>query len=153
MKIIELLDPERIVCHGQASSKKRALERLSQLLATGAAELTPEAIFDSLVGRERLGSTGLGKGIAIPHGRVSGLDNAIGAFLHLEQGIDFDAIDGQPVDMMFAMLVPEHYTDEHLAILAALAALFEQDEFCAALRNSSQPQQVIELFRQRDEAA
>ena len=55
--------------------------------------------------------------------------------------------------MMFAMLVPEHYTDEHLAILAALAALFEQDEFCAALRNSSQPQQVIELFRQRDEAA
>ena len=150
MKIIDLLDSSRIVCHGQASSKKRALEELGQLLSAGQAGLTQESVFESLVGRERLGSTGLGKGIAIPHGRISGQEKAIGAFLKLDEGVDFDAIDGKPVDLMFALLVPEHFTDEHLAILAALAALFEQDSFCEALRYSDQAAQIIDLFSQQN---
>jgi PTS system nitrogen regulatory IIA component len=150
MKIIDLLDSKRIVCRGQASSKKRALEELGRLLTAGQPGLSQDSVFESLVGRERLGSTGLGKGIAIPHGRISGQEKAIGAFLQLEQGVDFDAIDGKPVDLMFALLVPEHFTDEHLAILAALAAMFEQDSFCEALRKSDQATQIIDLFGQQN---
>ena len=153
MKIIDLLDSSRIVCHGQASSKKRALEELGRLLTAEQPGLSQDEVFDSLVTRERLGSTGLGKGIAIPHGRISGQEKAIGAFLQLEEGVDFDAIDGNPVDLLFALLVPEHFTDEHLAILAALASLFEQDAFCDALRKSEQPEQILRLFSQQNGAS
>lgn len=146
MKIIELLDPERIACDLKANSKKRVLEHLSLLLAESAPELTEEEVFETLIGRERLGSTGLGHGVAIPHGRLKGRDRAIAAFVKLDQGVDFDALDNQPVDLLFALLVPDHFTSEHLEILAQLAQMFDSEELCRELRQSSDCRQVLDLL-------
>ncbi|TCK17555.1 phosphotransferase IIA-like nitrogen-regulatory protein PtsN [Thiogranum longum] len=146
MHIAKLLDPERIACQQEGSSKKRALETLSKLLASGLPDFTDGEIFDSLIGRERLGSTGLGKGVALPHGRMSGLDTPIAALLTLEKGIDYDAIDNQPVDLLFALLVPEESTDEHLKILALLAEMFSNADFCSQLRKSSNAKDCLDLI-------
>ena len=139
MQLAELLTVERIAQADEAGSKKRVLETLSKLIASGQQNLTPEEIFESLISRERLGSTGLGHGVAIPHGRVKSSDETIGAFLQLQEGIDFDAIDNEPVDLMFALLVPEHSTEEHLQLLAKLAGMFSNPELRDRLRaaNSS----------------
>jgi PTS system nitrogen regulatory IIA component len=107
MIITDLITPERIVCDCEVTSKKRVIEVLSERLATGQADLTARPIFDSLINRERLGSTGLGHGVALPHGRFSQSQQAIGAFIKLRKGVDFDAIDRQPVDLVFGLLVPE----------------------------------------------
>ena len=93
MEITDLISGERVVCDREVASKKRAIEVLSELLATGQAGLTARPIFDSLIGRERLGSTGLGHGVALPHGRFQQSERAIGAFVKLKKGVDFDAID------------------------------------------------------------
>ncbi len=150
MQITELLDPARIACRQSCGSKKRSLEYLGRLLADAALSLTEGEIFDSLIGRERLGSTGLGKGVALPHGRIRGLSRPLGALLVLDKGIDFDAVDGQPVDILFALLVPEESTDEHLQILARLAELFSDPEFCRQLRACPDADAGYRLFSQRE---
>ncbi|EDN67877.1 PTS IIA-like nitrogen-regulatory protein PtsN [Beggiatoa sp. PS] len=137
MQISDILTPERMLCHVEASSKKRILEYFSKLLATETGELTSHAIFDSLLVRERLGSTALGKGVAIPHARVEQCNVTLAAFLQLEKGIDFDSIDKQPVDLLFALMVPEQSTQEHLEILAQLAEMFSDDNFREKLRCTS----------------
>jgi nitrogen PTS system EIIA component len=134
MKISDLLTADRVVCIDEVSSKKRTLEMLSELLASSDAELTAGDIFDSLLSRERLGSTGLGHGVAIPHGRVAGIDSAVAAMLKLGYGVDYDAPDREPVDVLFALLVPKASTDEHLQILAALARMFADPPTLARLR-------------------
>ncbi len=134
MRISELITPARVACGGEAGSKKRVLERLGELAVADVPDLTAAEVFDSLIERERLGGTGLGHGVALPHGRLKGARRAIGALMTLEEGIDFDAPDRQPVDLLFALLVPEHYTDEHLEILAQLAKLFSDAQLCATLR-------------------
>lgn len=146
MSTTELLNPERIACQQDSSSKKRSLEVLSDLLAGAVPDYTQAEIFDSLVARERLGSTGLGNGVALPHGRLRSLKQPIAALLTLKQGIDFDAIDRQPVDLLYALLVPESSDEEHLKILAQLAALFSNPEFCSRLRNCSSSEQCLELI-------
>jgi len=135
MQISDIITPERILCHVQATSKKRSLEYFSKLLATEST-LTSHEIFDSLLARERLGSTGLGKGVAIPHARVALNHVTLAAFLQLEKGIDFDAIDKQPVDLLFALMVPENSTQEHLKILAQLASMFSDAEFRRKIRET-----------------
>lgn len=147
MNITELLDLDRIACDFQATSKKRVLEELSTLIADSTADLTQAEIFDSLIGREKLGSTGLGHGVAIPHGRMKGRDRAIAAFIKLDQGVDFDASDNRPVDLLFALLVPEHFTNEHLDLLAQLAEMFDNEEFCNKLRSSHDTGQIMEVMR------
>lgn len=146
MQIAKLLTPERITCQQESSSKKRALETLSKLLASDLPGFTDGEIFDSLIGRERLGSTGLGKGVALPHGRMKGLDEPIAALLTLDQGVDYDAIDSRPVDLMFALLVPEESTDEHLKILARLAEMFSNADFCTQLRESTDSKTCHDLI-------
>ena len=147
MDITDLITRERIVCNSEVTSKKRLIETLSELLATGQADLTARPIFDSLIGRERLGSTGLGHGVALPHGRFSQSQQALGAFVKLRQGVDFDAIDRQPVDLVFGLLVPDHYTDEHLKILAYLAEMFSDRAFCQQLRETDSDQALFERLR------
>ena len=147
MDIIDLITPGRIVCNCPVASKKRVIEVLSELLATGQADLNARPIFDSLIGRERLGSTGLGHGVALPHGRFSQTQIAIGAFIKLEKGVDFDAIDRQPVDLVFGLLVPDHYTDEHLKILARLAEMFSDPAFCRQLRDADSDPTLFERLR------
>lgn len=146
MHMAELLTAERIACGDASASKKRALEQLAALIATGQPGLAPDAIFDSLIARERLGSTGLGHGVAIPHGRVKNSASAIGALITLHQPIDFDAIDGEPVDLLFGLLVPEHSTSEHLQLLAQLAEMFSDTAFVARLRSADSENVLLSLI-------
>lgn len=144
MNLTQLIAPDRVICLPEISSKKRLLEKLSQLLAQGALGLNHGDIFNRLIERERLGSTGLGHGVALPHGRIAHLEQTVGAFIKLEKSIDFDSTDGQPTDLLFALLVPELHTEEHLQILAALAGMFSNIEFCNQIRHCNNDE---ELFR------
>jgi len=150
MQIAQLLNPDRVAIDVQVGSKKRALEALSTLLAHDQEGITATEIFDSLISRERLGSTGLGHGVALPHGRVSGTDQTLGAFIRLEEGIDFDAIDDQPVDLLFGLLVPEEATDEHLRLLATLAENFSDPQLRRALREAESGDRLIALLTRRE---
>ena len=131
MHIAEFISPERVVVQQQVASKKRALEVVSGLIAAAEPSLLETEIFDCLVARERLGSTGIGYGIAIPHGRLKAINHPIGAFAVLGKGVDFDALDGKPVDLVCALVVPAESTEEHLQILASLAALFSDEQLRA----------------------
>lgn len=150
IKIADLITPERVVCDADVSSKKRGLELLSELVAGRDPELQSSAIFNKLIGRERLGSTGLGHGVAIPHARIEGMPSACAAFIKLPEGIDFDAFDQQPVDMLFSLVVPEHFTDEHLQILARLAEMFSDGTFCRQLRDCTDDSALHDLLVQWD---
>lgn len=134
MHIESLLSLERTRCQVAGSSKKRALEQLAELIAQGSEAIDAEKLFTQLINRERLGSTGIGGGIAIPHCRFPTQGKTIGALMTLDQPIDFDAVDSQPVDILFAMLVPENAENEHLQTLAHLAELLQSSEFVNALR-------------------
>lgn len=141
-----LLSPERVMFRPGVSSKKRALELVSELMASGETGLTQGEVFTSLVERERLGSTGLGHGAAIPHGRLKGLDHAVCAFLKLGEGVDFDASDEQPVDMIFGLLVPAQSTSEHLNILALLAEMFSDSGLCARIHAAKTGEEIYGLL-------
>ena len=147
MDIADLIDPQRIRCGVEGSSKKRSLEDLARLLATVAPDLTAEEIFESLIGRERLGSTGLGHGVALPHGRLAGLRRPVAAVMTLDRGIDFDAADRQPVDLLFALLVPADAAQEHLEILARLARMFDDPHFREQLRGCHDPVEAARQFQ------
>src|SRR5690606_40576648 len=107
MSFRALLEPGRVLANVEARSKKHALDILSELLASASDDLDQGEIFQSVIGREKLGCTAIEDGIAIPHGRLEGLERSVGAFLRLTRPIDFDAPDGQPVDLMFGLLVPK----------------------------------------------
>ena len=145
------IKPARIDCCCQASSKKRALERIGELLSTAAPGLSEEDVFGQLLERERLGSTGLGYGIALPHARMKGIDQACGTLVRLEAGIDYDAIDGQPVDLVFGLLVPHEATQEHLQLLARLASLFSNAEFRNQLREASDADDFMAIIQHESE--
>lgn len=136
MQIASILSPERVIHRAQGGSKKRTLEHIASSICQNLPQLNISDVLDGLVAREKLGSTGLGNGIAIPHCRLQGCDKAYGALMSLERGIDFDAIDGASVDLLFVLLVPTEACDEHLQILATLARRFSNDKFCANLRNA-----------------
>jgi PTS system nitrogen regulatory IIA component len=144
---------KRISCHNSAGSKKRLLEEVGSLLAGPVQGLSRERVFDRLLERERLGSTGLGQGIALPHARMEGVDQAIGALVQLRTGLDFDAIDNRSVDLVFGLLVPEKATNEHLELLAKLASLFSDRDFSARLREAPDPEIILKTFQQRETLA
>ena len=121
--ISKLLPLPNIVLDLDVSSKKRVFERVG-LLFENNHQIARSQVFDSLFAREKLGSTGLGQGIAIPHGRIKGLKEALGALVRMNQPILFDAPDGQPVSLIFVLLVPARATDAHLQILSELAQMF-----------------------------
>lgn len=145
MDLQPLVTVARVACDRRVSSKKRALERLSSLLAAGTS-CAPELVFDSLVARERLGSTGLGHGVALPHARLPQISEPLGALLRTTEGVDFDALDGQPVTLMFGLVVPEELTQTHLEILAQLAERFRDETFCAALRDSDSRETLYQVL-------
>jgi len=144
----QLLSADRILHQAPSSSRKKALETLSQLLAAATPNLSQAEIFNALLSRERLGSTGLGHGMALPHGRMASLEHPVGAVVLLESGIDFDAPDQQPVDILFSLLVPESCTEDHLHILAKLAEMFSDPQFRNTLRNSSNATHLFQLLEQ-----
>lgn len=150
MQINALLNESRIACRQDSSSKKRSLELLSQLLSAALPAYSEGELFDSLVARERLGSTGLGHGVALPHGRLKGLEAPLGALVTLAEGVDYDSMDQQPVDLLFALLVPEESTEEHLQILARLAAMFSDADFCKTLRECTDSRKCLEYINHWD---
>jgi PTS system nitrogen regulatory IIA component len=131
-----ILDHSGISIADSATSKKRVLEHAARLLAARNEEPDVEQIFERLLERERLGSTGLAGGVALPHARMAGVTESRGAFLRLAQPVEFDALDGQDVDLVFALLVPEETNEEHLQLLAALASMFNETELRDRLRQA-----------------
>ena len=125
MQLSDIISPERISTQVQVSSKKRAFDTISEIFALHSSNtLDAHHVFESLIARERLGTTAIDHGVAIPHGRIKNASETIGAFLQLSDGIDCDAMDRQPVNLFFALLVPEESTEEHLQLLARLAEMF-----------------------------
>ena len=151
MQINQLIAPDRVICLSDISSKKRVLEELSRLLGQAAVGLDPADIFNRLIERERLGSTGLGHGVALPHARIGENDATIGAFIKLDKGVDFDSPDHEPADLLFALLVPEAHTDEHLQILASLAGMFSDAEFCDSLRQCQTSEELSDKIKSRSD--
>ncbi len=143
MNITRLLSPERVVCGDDIASKKRLLEQLSELLGKSSLHLSQQTIFNALVNREKLGSTGLGKGVAIPHGRMPALVEPVCAFIKVNTPVDFDASDHQPVDLVFCLLVPEDSTEEHLQVLSTIAEIFSNESVCSALRECSSGECIL----------
>jgi PTS system nitrogen regulatory IIA component len=134
MTLATILRPELTFCNVQGGSKKKLLETSAELIASKVEGLAADEIFDALVAREQLGSTGLGDGIAIPHCRIPRCQRTIGCLIKLKQGADFDAIDGKPVDILCFLLVPENTLEGHLETLRTLAEHFTDAAFCAGLR-------------------
>lgn len=150
MTLQEIIAPERIRCPLEASSKKRLLELLATVLCDQNPSLDERAAFQSLFERERLGSTGVGNGVAIPHGRMPGLDVAVGAFAVLASPMDYEAIDDKPVTLVFALLVPEAATTEHLQLLSQIATVLSDADKRAALRAATGPSALYRLLCDAD---
>ena len=134
MQLKDFLTRERCYCRIEGVSKKRLLENISELLSKQFSNLDDNEIFNAIMAREQLGSTGLGNGIAIPHCRVPHCETIIGALITLENAIDFNAIDGKKVDLIFLLIVPEEKTEDHIKTLAGLAELFK--DFCSTIRQA-----------------
>ena len=144
-QLAQLLTPARTLCRAPGISRKRLFETLASVIAQDQISLPSEEIFSQLVAREKLGSTGLGNGIAIPHCRIKNCTHPLGTLVTLQDPIDFDSPDNQPVDLLFVLLVPNEAHQLHLDILANVAGLFSQDKFCAALREAGDSAELHDL--------
>lgn len=149
MEISDLLSPEAVIPSLKATSKKQALQEI----AKHAAELTglhERAIFDTLLERERLGTTGVGNGIAIPHGKLPQLGRLHGLFARLDRPIDFDSIDEQPVDLLFLLVAPETAGADHLKALARISRLLRDRSICEKLRGTDSAEGLYALLTQHE---
>ena len=144
--LAEFLKPSAVTINADITSKKRALEEVSHLLTAHSELVSEKDVLTSLINREKLGSTGLGAGVAIPHGRLKGLESAVAAFVKLEQPIDYDANDEKPVDLIFGLLVPQDATAEHLQILAKIAEMFRNEGQLEAMRSAADSDTLYQLL-------
>ncbi|WP_455199064.1 PTS sugar transporter subunit IIA [Kaarinaea lacus] len=152
MQLADIITQERVASNVEAKSKKRALEKISDILADNSdTDMGAADIFDSLIARERLGTTAIDHGVAIPHGRIKNSKQTIGAFVQFSDGIDCDAMDHQSVNLMFALLVPEESTEEHLQLLARLAKMFNDAELRERLQNTHDNKALYDLLIQWDQ--
>ena len=142
----DILDRGGIFIGHQTTSKKRLLEQIANLFAEQLPDTNAGQIFSTLIERENLGSTAIGNGIALPHGRISGLDNVAGIFMRLQDPLDFDAVDHLHVNLIFAILVPENATEEHLKLLASLATIFRDESLRQKLLETSDTTQIRAIF-------
>jgi len=146
MNLISAILPlENVILDTESTSKKRVFERVG-ILFENTRQIARSQVFDSLFAREKLGSTGLGQGVAIPHGRIKNLRDAVAAFVKTEAAIPFDAPDGQPVNLIFVLLVPERATDLHLQLLGELAQMFSDKSFREQLQASNDPAVIHQMF-------
>lgn len=144
IRLENILTPGRSLVNVPGGSKKRVLEQIAKVIGQDLPELDTQSIFESFVAREKLGSTGFGNGIAIPHCRMAGCETPLSAILRLEAPVDFDAIDGAPVDLLFVLLVPEAATDEHLELLRQIASMLDQEEVRDRLRKVTTDQELYQ---------
>ena len=145
MQISSLLSPDRTLAKTQITSKKKATEMVAQVFAESISHIDADALLQSLITRERLGSTGLGNGIAIPHCRFDTGGDTYAACITLDNAIDYDSVDNQPVDLIFAMLVPENAEQSHLETLAYLADKFQSTSYAQDLRAAKDDDQLFKI--------
>lgn len=138
MQVVDILKPQAVKTIASCSSKKRLFHDLGELAET-CYGLPASDVIDALIEREGLGPTGVGQGIALPHARLAGIDRVVGIFLRLEKPLNFDSVDRQPVDLVFALLAPENAGVEHLKALALVSRTLRNASVCAKLRANSDP--------------
>lgn len=148
MDIKAIVSLNRTVCAVQCNSKKRILEIISDIAAKHSDAIEQNAVLESLVARERMGSTGIGNGIALPHGRLPGLEQVIAIIVTTNPAINFDAIDDQPVDIFFALLVPEAQTEGHLQTLATVAGKLNDKDTVKAIRKATSADDILTALYQ-----
>jgi len=148
IELSDLLSPGAVVLDLKAGSKRQALRALAERSAA-ASGLEPAPVLEALLEREKLGTTGIGDGLAIPHAKLEGLDHMVGVFARLETPIGFDALDDEPVDLVFLLLAPTTAAADHLKALARVARVFRDSELCAALRQAANPGTAFELLTGR----
>ena len=136
MQLEEILTPKRCYCNIEGVSKKRLLKTVSENIVQNVSYLDANKVFDALMAREQLGSTGLGNGIAIPHCKVPECKDILGCIVTLAEPIDFDSVDSKPVDLLFVLIVPDEQSDAHVQALSQVAQLFNDESFCLILRNT-----------------
>ena len=146
MNIFSLLNQERTRARMEAGSRKKVLECMSEAFSQSLPAHSKEQIFEHFITRERLGSTGLGGGVALPHCRLTGVESPIGALVTIVKPIDYDAPDNQPVDIVFGLIVPDSADDEHLKLLAQLAELFTTDNMISEIRTATDAKELLNLI-------
>ena len=147
-KLVSSLSLDRIEVQSDLQSSKRVLQGIAELLTKGLGEEAKQKdIYHHLLEREKLGNTGVGNGVAIPHSRCASAQESVVALMTMETPVDYDSLDGVPVDVVFGLLVPEDATQEHLNLLAEIARLMSNPRHKAALASSKSPEDAMSLFR------
>lgn len=146
MTLQDIIKPDSVLCNAQARSKKHSIEILSELLAQTSPEIASEEIFEKLIDRERLGCTSLGQGLAFPHCRIGGIKSSFGALIRLSTPVDFDAPDGELVDLVFGLMVPEHLDAGHYADIEQLTGLLRDDALRARLRSANSSSELYDAL-------
>ena len=150
MTVSALLSPQTIFLDTEISSKKKLLELIANIVADRT-KLSESKIYNNLLNRERLGSTGLGQGFAVPHARLNDLDKTMACFFRLKDAVNFEAPDNQPVDLVFTIIIPEEATEEHLLILSSLARMFSKEEVCNAIRNAANKDEIAQIIQSAEQ--
>jgi PTS system nitrogen regulatory IIA component len=153
MKIAEFLSPQAVISDLSAQSKPEVLRELSAQLSRAQPQLRPERLIEVLQDREKLGSTGIGEGVAIPHGKLNGLGQLSACFGVSRRGVDFDAIDGKPTHLFFALIAPENSAGIHLKALARISRLFKNARFRQAILQAKTPDEIYRLIADEDARA
>ena len=145
MSLVEIIDEQSVLANAKAQNKKQLLMELSQALASRVA-IDHRVIFETLLTREKLGSTGIGQGIAIPHGKVPTLSRVYGLFARLATPVDFESVDGQPVDLVFVLLAPDHAGADHLKALAKISRLLRDPVIVQKLRGTDSAESLYAIL-------
>ncbi len=146
MSLQEIIKPDGVLCNATARSKKHCLEILSELLIRNLPDIASDDIFECLIDRERLGCTGLDRGAAFPHCRIKGIDDSVAVLIKLSEPIDFDSADGEPVDLVLGMMVPEEITDEHRADIDLITRVLADEGLRARLREMNSSKGLYEAL-------
>jgi PTS system nitrogen regulatory IIA component len=152
MQIMEMFKKEYIIEELKAKTKRAVLAELSEIFTHYHSDIQSEAMVEVLLDREKLGSTGIGDGIAIPHGKLKGLDSLVIAFGRSREGIDFDAIDGKPVHIFFLLMAPESSTGQHLKALAKISRMLKDQEFRSGLMSAKNTEELYRKIADKDES-
>ena len=152
MKITEMLQREFVLEELKARNKRDALAELAGVFTKGKIKVGPDAILQILLERERLGSTGIGDGIAIPHGKISGIDEMVVSFGRSREGIAFDAMDGKPVHLFFLLMAPENSAGQHLKVLAKISRMLKDPDFRKSLLEAKMHEDLFRVIAEKDDA-
>ena len=145
MHLEEILSPSLCKSKVEGMSKKRVIGIMSSLIAEQIEGVDEDDVFEALMSREQLGTTGLGNGIAIPHCRIAQCDRLVGALVSLAEPVDYDSIDGKPIDLVFALVVPEGGDTEHVKALGEIASLFLDEDLCFTLRHTNDDEDLYNV--------